>query len=153
VDKNLLHPSFAGLGKPKSAPGQEKFTFIYVAGSGVAVTCAVAYSLMAGLVWWHSLLLLIGCLLAAWALVFTFMEVRRIAGAAKTNADETLSKDADLYVSRTVTVSPPTGEAYPHHEYYAESAGLDQGQLTSQLPGSTPFIEKFLSRRSDKEKA
>ncbi len=31
-------------------------------------------------------------------------------------------------------------EPYPHHETYPESPGEDQGQLTSHLPGSTPFL-------------
>jgi hypothetical protein len=32
-------------------------------------------------------------------------------------------------------------EPYPHHETHPESPGEDQGQLTSHLPGSTPFFE------------
>jgi len=32
-------------------------------------------------------------------------------------------------------------EPYPHHETHPESPGEDQGQLTSHLPGSTPFLE------------
>jgi hypothetical protein len=31
-------------------------------------------------------------------------------------------------------------EPCPHHENYPESPGEDQGQLTSHLPGSTPFF-------------
>ena len=34
-------------------------------------------------------------------------------------------------------------EPYPHHEDYQGSEGEDQGQLTSHLPGSTPFFEKL----------
>ena len=32
-------------------------------------------------------------------------------------------------------------EPYPHHETHPESPGEDQGQLTSHLPGSTPFLK------------
>ena len=37
--------------------------------------------------------------------------------------------------------SPSRDEPYPHHETYPESPGEDQGQLTSHLPGSTPFLK------------
>jgi len=51
-----------------------------------------------------------------------------------------------VYATRTVAVKPPTGEPYPHHEYFVESAGFDQGQLTSRIPGSTPFLDSFVER-------
>ena len=37
--------------------------------------------------------------------------------------------------------STNSNEPYPHHETHPESPGEDQGQLTSHLPGSTPFFE------------
>lgn len=152
MSKHLLDLSFVGVGKAKSVPGQEKFTFLYGAVSAVAITCAIAYSMFASLAWLQSLLLLIGCLFVGCALVFTFIEVHRAAGASK-KTGEVLNEDADLYASRTVDIRPPTGEPYPHHEDFAESAGLDQGQLTSRIPGSTPFLDVFSSRRSRKQKA
>ena len=47
----------------------------------------------------------------------------------------------DAYGPRKVELKPPSGEAYPHHEYFTESAGFDQSQLTARIPGSTPFID------------
>jgi hypothetical protein len=135
------------------ARGEEKYFFLYVVMSTVALTCTVMYSLFAGLAWPQSSLLVIGSLIVAWAAVFCFLEVHRDGRTAKNSARKAFEEDRDLYASRTVTVAPPTGEPYPHHEEYAESAGLDQGQLTSQLSGSTPFVDRFLSRPHGKAKA
>jgi hypothetical protein len=46
-------------------------------------------------------------------------------------------------IEREKLLEQPTNsdEPYPHHETHPESPGLDQGQLTSHLPGSTPFFE------------
>jgi hypothetical protein len=51
---------------------------------------------------------------------------------------------ADLVrIEREKLLEQPTNsdEPYPHHETHSESPGEDQGQLTSHLPGSTPFFE------------
>ena len=94
--------------------------------------------------------MLTGCLIVGWAILFSVLEVRRLGQTAKERADEAL-EDANPYSSRIVVVEPPTGERYPHHEDHAESPGLDQGQRTSQLPDSMPFIDRFLSRGLDKK--
>lgn len=154
MDTHLSNVSVAGPERPKAAviePGQEKFTFIYVVISAAAVTCAIAYSLFAGLAFWQGFLLVIGSLLVACAFVFILMEMRRASRKAKTRAGEATNEDANLYASRAVSVAPPTGEPYPHHEDFAESAGFDQGQLTARIPGSTPFIDK-LNRPHGKQK-
>jgi hypothetical protein len=122
--------------------GQEKFTFLYIAISAAALTCATAYSQMAGLGGLQRLLLLIGSVFVAWAIVFCFLEVRRIGRKAPVKA-------AEFYRTRTATIEPATGEPYPHHEYRAESPGLDQGQLTSQLSGTTPFVDRFLPKEKE----
>lgn len=156
MHQHVLNASVAGSGKAKFigiVRGEEKFAFLYVVISAVVVGCAMTYSWIAGLAWWQTVLVLIGGLAGAWATVFSFLEVRRIAKTPKYRAEEALKEEADPYASRTVVVAPPTGEPYPHHEDYAESAGLDQGQLTSHLPDSTPFIDTFLSRREQKQKA
>ena len=145
MDKN--RPNIAGI-----VSGQEKFTFIYVVLSAVAITCVVAYSLIASLGWLQSSLLFIGSLLVAWAIAFSFLEVRRAARIAKNGAEEPSKVEADLYASRSVAVAPPTRDPYPHHEDYVESQGFDQGQLTARIPDSTPLIPKSLRPRSDKEK-
>jgi hypothetical protein len=52
-----------------------------------------------------------------------------------------------------VIVEGPTGEATPHHEAHAGSPGLDQGQLTSNLPDHTPNIGNLMrfGRRKSSE--
>jgi hypothetical protein len=156
VDKSLLNVSVAGHEKAKFVgvvPGQEKFAFLYVAISALAVACAMTFSGIVGLTTLQTVLLLIGLLIGAWGTVFSFLEIRRIARTAMNKADEALEEAANPYSSRTVVVKPPTGEPYPHHEYFTESQGLDQGQLTSRLPDAMPFIDSFLSRRRSKKQA
>jgi len=130
---------------------EPRFAFLYVVISAVAVACVMIYSAIAGLAWWQTSLLLIGCLVGAWGTLFSFLEVRGLPQTPKNRAGEALQEYADPYLPRTVIVAPPTGEPYPHHEDYAQSSGLDQGQLTSQLPDLTPFVDRFLSRRSTKK--
>ena len=125
-------------------PGHERFAFLYVAISAPVIACVMAYSAMAGLTWWQSLIMLIGFLIGAWATLFSFLEVRRLAQTPKDRADEEL-RNANPYSSRMVVVEPPTGDPYPHHEDYPESSGQDQGQLTSHLPDETPLIGRFLN--------
>jgi len=150
------HVSVAGPEQTKFVdivPGRERFTFLYVVISAIAIAFVMTYSGIAGLAWWQSLLMLIGCLTVGWAFLFSVLEMRRLAQKPKNKGDEALT-EANPYSPRIVAVKPPTGEPYPHHEYYAESQGFDQGQLTSQLPDSTPFIDRFLSRgREKKQKA
>ncbi len=136
-----------------SFPKERRFAFLYVVISAIVVACVMGYSALAGLLWWQSLLLLIGGLIGAWATLFTFLEVRRLA-QDQNSAGEALREEEDPYAPRTVVVAPPTGEPYPHHEDFPESAGFDQGQLTSKLAAETPFLERFLSRRrSEKQLA
>lgn len=142
--------SFAGPPKTRSISGGEKFTFLYVAGSALALTCGVAYSLMAGLTRLQSILLLIGCVLVAGAAVFCLLEVVGIARRGKPGAPKA---QPDVYASRTVAIEPPTGDPYAHHEDYKESAGLDQGQLTARIPGSTPFIGDLLERGQKRQRS
>lgn len=122
--------------------GQEKFDFLYIVISAVAFGVAMTYSLMTGLGWLQTTLLVIGMLIGALATVFCVLEVRRLAQTPEQRAGEILTEDVDPYLPRTVVVAPPTGDAQVHHEYYPESAGLDQGQLTSSLRDQTPLFEK-----------
>lgn len=116
---------------------QEKFTFLYVAISALAITCALAYSLFAGLTFLHGLLLAAGCLLVGLAFVYNFMEVRRASLEKK--GGEAAPAEPDPYGPHTVVTAPPTGDAYPHHEDYVESQGFDQSQLTARIPDATPY--------------
>jgi hypothetical protein len=131
------------------APHQEKFTFLYVAISAVAVTCAIAYSLFAGLTFLHGALLIAGCLLVGWAFVYNFMEVRRATLAKKPG--EPAPTEPDPYGPHTVVTAAPTGDSYPHHEDYTESQGFDQSQLTARIPDQTPYPTGLFSRRRQKK--
>ena len=149
MSKQLLDVSVASAEKPKFfgiVPGREKFAFLYVVVSAPVIACVMIYSAIGGLTWWQTLLLLSGGLIGAWATLFSLLEVRRLAQTPKDRADEGLD-EPNPYCSRCVTVEPPTGDPCPHHEDYPESAGFDQGQLTSRIPDATPFVEKFLSRQ------
>jgi hypothetical protein len=117
----------------------------YVAGI-VSVAFGVAIlSMVVSFIWWQSLLLAMGMSLVVWGITFTVLEVRRIAGIHRT-LDEVVAYRNQC---GAVVVQPPTGDACPHHEDYPESPGMDQGQLTSNLQGSTPLIDLLLhSRRS-----
>jgi len=123
-----------------------RFTFLYAAVAAVVVTCAMTYSAVAGLSVPRTALLLIGLLLGAWATLFSFLEMRKLTRSH--GEDEALAAGPDPYAPRHVVVNPPTGDPYPHHEYYTQSAGFDQGQLTSRIDARTPLIEDLLERRS-----
>ena len=122
--------------------------FTFGAITAVVLTCLILYSLIAGLSGSQTLLLTIGCLIAVWAILFSFFEVRRLALRSKSIGGE--ASDFDPDASRKVSVEPPTGEATPHHEVHLGSEGLDQGQLTSRLPDT---IAGWLGRDRDKKKA
>jgi hypothetical protein len=131
------------------APHREKFTFLYVAISAVAVTCAIAYSLFAGLTFLHGSLLIAGCLLVGCAFVYNFMEVRRVSLDGR--AGEAAPTEPDPYGPHTVVTAQPTGDSYPHHEAYTESQGFDQSQLTARIPDQTPYPTGFFARRREKK--
>lgn len=131
-------------------PHQEKFTFLYVAISAVAVTCAIAYSLFAGLTFLHGSLLVVGCLLVGWAFVYNFMEVRR-ATLARKKAGEAAPTEPYPYGPHEVVTAPSTGDSYPHHEDYVESQGFDQSQLTARIPDQTPYPRGLFARRRQKK--
>jgi len=153
MHKYSMNVSVAGPEKPKFfgiVPGHERFVFLYAVIAAGAIASAMIYRAVAGLAWWQSLLMLFTCLTVGWAILFSILEVRRLGQTPKERADEALEGSSNPYPARIVDVAPPTGDPYPHHEDYAESAGLDQSQLTSRLPNSTPFIDGILSRWHDK---
>jgi hypothetical protein len=106
----------------------------------------MAFSLVHRLGWTERVLLLIGGLFVAWGILFTFLELRRLAQTPKERAEDIVAEEKERY--GPVTIQPPTGDPYPHHEDYPESAGFDQGQLTSRISGSTPFIEDLVHRQA-----
>jgi hypothetical protein len=127
---------------------KSRIAFVYVGATAVVATSIVLYSLVAGLTATQGLSLLLGVLIVVWTIIFTFLEVGRIAARSKTIAgpDEPVDPDAP----RRVIVESATGHPYPHHEDHVGSAGRDQGQLTTGLPDQTPFIGELL--RSDRRK-
>jgi hypothetical protein len=127
-----------------------RVVFIFVVTSAVAITCITLYSLVAGFSRFETLFLLIGSLIVLWAMIFSFLEVRRIASRSKSISER---EEVDPDASYVVVVEPSTGHPYPHHEEHAGSAGFDQGQLTSRLP-DMPYIQVRLPwRRRQKDTA
>jgi hypothetical protein len=127
-----------GMSKRKTS----RVAFIYAVLTAMVATCITLYGLTADWPRSQTLLLLAGSLIVVWAIVFTFLEVGRIAArdSSIVGPDDGVDPDAP----RRVVVEGPTGEATPHHEVHAGSPGLDQGQLTSSLPDHTPSIGSLL---------
>ncbi len=114
-----------------------------------AATLALLVGLTEGLTVPDCLILVIGAAVITGGVIFTFLEVRRLAlpaGAQVTQPEppsaDRLSALANL--RRAMLPVAESTEACPHHEYYPESPGQDQGQLTSRWPSSTPNLREFL---------
>jgi hypothetical protein len=122
-----------------------RVAFTFAAISAVVITTIVLYSLVAGFTAFQALTLLGGSLLVTWAILFSFFEVRRIAQRSKSITGEVSDIDPDA--PRKVVVGPPTSEATPHHEFWPESPGSDQGQLTSRLSGTPSPGELFRRKK------
>jgi len=158
VSNNLSHAPMAGPSQPgipgftrgHVTRGKEKFAFLYGVAAAVTITIVAIYSLVASLTWFQGLMLLAGCLLVIWTLVYSVLEMH---SRDREEGSATRLEQPDPYGPRKVVIAPPTGEPYPHHETYAESAGFDQGQLTSRIPGSTPFIDEEKPREEKHQKA
>lgn len=125
-----------------------RVAFIYVVISALIITAMVLYTLIAGWSWMQSFWLTLGVLVVAWGIIFSMLEVKRIATRSKSIAGPPDAIDPDA--PRKVVVQPATGEATPHHEFHTGSEGLDQGQLTSRLTG-TPTPGDLLRRGHDKK--
>ena len=79
-------------------------------------------------------------------IVFSLLKTQRPvpSASARRLARQYQAFEADLARIGTEKLqeqSTSRDEPYPHHETHPESPGEDQGQLTSHLPGSTPFLE------------
>jgi hypothetical protein len=85
-------------------------------------------------------------------IVFSLLEMHRlatrnreltlIAMTAEIEACEARLAAQRVQAQRETVDVPIGSEPYRHHEHHRESPGLDQGQLTTALAGSTPFFEK-----------
>jgi len=79
-------------------------------------------------------------------IVFSLLKTQRSVPSADSRR---LARQYDAFQADLVRIereklleqSTNSDEPYPHHETHPESPGQDQGQLTSHLPGSTPFFE------------
>jgi hypothetical protein len=79
-------------------------------------------------------------------IVFSLLKTQRPVPSASSRR---LARQCDVFQADLVSIereklleqSTNSDEPYPHHETHPGSPGEDQGQLTSHLPGSTPFFE------------
>ncbi len=125
-----------------------RVTFLFVVISAIAATCITIYGLAAGYSMFQGAILGVGCMIVLWAIIFSIMELQRLARRSKRIGGHESGFDPDA--PRRVIVEPPTGEATPHHEQHGGSPGLDQGQLTARSPDLSPFSEWFHGRRKHK---
>ena len=132
---------------PGIGPGQERFTFLYVVIAAAGVAFVMTVTSLAGLGWQHRFLMLTGVLIVGGAILFSALEIRRLTQTEEERARDTADAARTAYPAGDAVVEPPTAEACPHHEDHVESPGLDQGQLTSQLPDDTPLIAELFAGR------
>ena len=86
-------------------------------------------------------------------IVFSLLKTQRSVSSA---GSRSLARQCDVLQADGVRIereelpeqSSNRDEPYPPHETHPESPGKDQGQLTSHLPGSTPFFEDVDSHPS-----
>ena len=119
-----------------------------------AISLAWMVGLALGLSVSITLILMIGTALLTGGVLFTFLEIRRIAPPTLTDSDitrealRTVNHSDQLIILGILRrrMAPLfENEACPHHEYFPESPGEDQGQLTSQLSASTPILEELIA--------
>jgi uncharacterized membrane protein len=131
-----------------------RVVFPYAVVFAVMVSFIAGFGMMAGMYGWQILLWCIGACLVIGGIIFTFFEVRRLAGISRSTQELASEEaEADRMTHRIVVVEGPTGHPYPHHEDFVESAGCDQGQMTSRSPEATPVIGTFLSKRGGQERS
>ena len=121
----------------------------------LVASVALMAGLMAGLNWQKCLMLMVVSAILAGSITFTVLEMYRAANvkkerAAAADAAAIEAFEASLAIQRAKAerrLPPERNEPYRHHEHHLESPGFDQGQLTSQLSGSTPFFEHLEHER------
>ena len=92
-----------------------------------------------------SLILMSAAAVLIGGIVFSLLKTQRPVPSASSRR---FARQCDVFQADLVRVEreklreqSKRDEPYPHHETYPESPGEDQGQLTSHLPGSTPFFD------------
>lgn len=114
-----------------------------------AATLALLVGLVEGLSLPDCLILVMGAAVITGGVIFTILEVHRLAspaGAPVTQPEHPSAHGLSAFANLGRAMQPvaESTEACPHHEYYPESPGQDQGQLTSRWPSSTPSLREFL---------
>jgi len=143
-----------------NSKGDEGSLFQCLLAMAAAATTAMVFSLISGINWQFGLVLMGTAAALAGAALFTFLEMRRLgraslgreltqatrqgaSGGQNTSIESTYSVTRAEQRRRKMGQSVDSNEACFHHENHPESPGEDQGQLTSHLSGSTPFLENL----------
>ena len=109
-------------------------------------TTALIFSLLTGLKWQGSLMVMASVALLIGGIVYSLLEMRRLGYPAIHHDPSRFNQPERLRIPHRQTAwqhSAAVDEACFHHENHPESAGEDQGQLLSHLSGSTPFLERL----------
>ena len=111
------------------------------------VSLIAGFGMMASAPGWQIWIWAIGGCLVVGAGMFSFFEVRRLAGISNAPDIARAEAEADRFSRLRAVVEPSTGEPCPHHEDHVGSPGIDQGQLTSRMDTPTPLVGHFAERR------
>lgn len=111
-----------------------------------AATLSLITGLMAGLPWQQCLILMFGVSCLVGGIVFTLLEMRRLTHPPAGATAPLQTTKAATALRRIVVHSWRNIDPLPHHENCPECPGQDQGQRTSNLPDSTPFLEVIAAR-------
>jgi len=135
-------------------------TLLVMAATGML---ALVFCLGTGVSFGLGLIVVGASALLVGGIVYSLLEMHRLA--TRNRELELAAKSAEIEAceaqlaaqraeaeSRIVEV-PVGSEPYRHHEHHLESPGLDQGQLTTGLAGTTPFFERkdAMTRTNAKE--
>jgi hypothetical protein len=133
----------------KDESASNALPFEYLLPTIAAATIGLMFGLLVGVSWPMCLMLMGAAAVLIGGAAFTLLKMHTLAlpqdwAKRYDLLDANRSVELRLRAQRQMPVKPVDEyEPYPHHEHYPESAGEDQGQLTSHLPGSTPFLEEL----------
>jgi len=134
--------------RKSTASNQADVAFQFEATLAIVAVATLAFiiGLVAGLSWQECVTLIIGvsCLLGG--IVFTLIEMHRLTHPPTSRRSPPPSTKAATVLRKIVARSWQSVDPLPHHENYPECPGQDQGQRTSNIPGSTPLLEEIAQR-------
>ncbi len=135
--------------KDKRATANCEFLVEYLLPTTLAATIALMFGMFIGAGRPMCLMLIGATAVLIGGVAFSLLEMHGLAlpenaSARYDSLDPNRFAEMQLRAQQQMFFKQPAYEsdACPHHEYYPESAGEDQGQLTSHLAGSTPFLEE-----------